>query len=168
MKLRASSKQNGEVEVNRSQNTGIVSRRSQQPKPARYDHSPSLPSGNKVSSLLTAEMRRKQQRGYLIQNRERLATGLIGTHVAAEEDKAGILIVTSLIRSSPADEAGIKCGDVFVKFGDFTKSNFLSLSDVPPLIQNSPGKAISTVLLRRVDPENLDSGGPPVVFWALC
>jgi len=118
-----------------------------------YTSSASLPSGNRVSTLLAAEQRRRQQRGFLIQNGDQTdsaSSELAPTTLQSEEEeKNGILFVAAIIKSSPADEAGMKCGDIFVKFGVFTKATFSSLSKIPPLIRDSAGKIIPTTVLRR-------------------
>jgi len=122
--------------------------------------SPPLNSGNRTSQLLNAELRRKQQRGFLIQSSandpsDELACSTLITWV---ENQCGFLFVTAIIKSSPADDAGIRCGDVFVKFGEYTKATFSNLSEIPPLIRDSVGKTIPTTILRQVNKEDIGAG----------
>jgi len=58
---------------------------------------------------------------------------------------ARVLVVCS---GSPADEAGIKQGDLITKFGSVDSSNFTSLKSISDIVEQSRDKAISVWLLR--------------------
>ena len=58
---------------------------------------------------------------------------------------AKIDIVTN---GSPANDAGLKVGDLIIEFGTQNVTNFKSLADIGQLVQNSQNRNVRVKLLR--------------------
>lgn len=71
----------------------------------------------------------------------------------------GFLVVTQLVKTSAADKAGLRVGDIFLKFGNITRESFPGLKSVANLVKQSANKTIPCIILRRVETE--DFGGCP-------
>ncbi|GAB6028419.1 26S proteasome non-ATPase regulatory subunit 9 [Chamberlinius hualienensis] len=56
---------------------------------------------------------------------------------------------------SPADEAGLKVGDIICEFGSVNKRNFSSVQDIGSLVQHSVGRSVGLVILRDRKKVNL-------------
>jgi len=65
-------------------------------------------------------------------------------------DQKGFMTCIQLIKSGPADQAGMKSGDVFTEFGNIAKESFEGLKSVANLVRRSANKTIQAVVLRRV------------------
>lgn len=61
----------------------------------------------------------------------------------------GFMYVCSIVKSSAADQCGLKCGDIIIQFGPLNKTNWNGLRDVPPLVQENMKKVIPITVLRR-------------------
>jgi hypothetical protein len=61
----------------------------------------------------------------------------------------GFMYVCSIVKSSAADQGGLKCGDIIVQFGPFNKNNFGGLRDIPPFVHENVKTPISITVLRR-------------------
>ena len=63
-------------------------------------------------------------------------------------DVTGFAAVDIVSRGSPAEEAGLKVGDVIVRFGSVTKSNFTGLGCVGEVVQHSANAGIRVEVVR--------------------
>lgn len=54
-------------------------------------------------------------------------------------------------RSSPAEAAGLKLGDVILQFGSVTKQNFTGLSAIGNVVKHSVGKPVNVLVKREND-----------------
>ncbi|MES1912309.1 MAG: hypothetical protein MHM6MM_004607 [Cercozoa sp. M6MM] len=74
------------------------------------------------------------------------------------------LVVTQMVKTSAADQAGLCVGDCFLRFGHLHKENFNSLRQVADLVRKSPNKVIHVQVLRQTPgvPEATVSGGVDV------
>jgi len=61
----------------------------------------------------------------------------------------GFMYVCSIVKSSAADQCGLKCGDIIIQFGPLNKTNWNGLRDVPPLVQENMKKVIPITVLRQ-------------------
>ena len=57
--------------------------------------------------------------------------------------------VDLISRTSPAETAGLKLGDVLIKFGSITKSNFTGLNAIGEVVRHSVGKSINITVKRN-------------------
>jgi len=71
-------------------------------------------------------------------------------------NKTGFLVCTQLVKTGGADKAGLQVGDIFVRLGNMTKSNFEGLKHVANFIRSSANVPIEAVVLRR---QNIDNRG---------
>lgn len=74
-------------------------------------------------------------------------------------NKTGFLVCTQLVKTGGADKAGLQVGDIFVRLGNMTKSNFEGLKDVANFIRSSANVPIEAVVLRRQNVENRGARG---------
>jgi len=57
--------------------------------------------------------------------------------------------VCSIVKSSAADQCGLRCGDIIIQFGHLNKMNWNGLRDIPPLVLENVKKVIPITVLRR-------------------
>ena len=67
---------------------------------------------------------------------------------APRENLSPFAAINLVSSESPAEQAGLKIGDLIIKFGSVTKHNFTSLSDVGKIVQHSKGQTVSVTVRR--------------------
>ena len=63
----------------------------------------------------------------------------------AAEPFARVLVV---VNGSPADQAGVKQGDLVARFGSVTKDNFTNLKNVSDVAESSRNRSVEVVVIR--------------------
>merc|ERR1712048_452151 len=66
----------------------------------------------------------------------------------AEQD--GFLVVTQLVKTGGADQGGVVVGDIFTKFGLYTKADRPSLQHIANYVRGHANTPIEVVVLRKV------------------
>jgi len=81
-----------------------------------------------------------------------------------DQSNLGFLVVTQLVKTGAADQAGLHVGDIFIKFGSITKSNFPGLKALAEIVRQSVSSSgIPAVVLRRME-ACVNDNGQPLVF----
>lgn len=70
----------------------------------------------------------------------------IGVQIMNNED--GAVLVDSVFQGSPAEEAGMKAGDIIIKIDDFDSSN-VSVSEASNKLRGKKGTEVDVVVLRN-------------------
>ncbi|WP_138268213.1 S41 family peptidase [Anaerofustis stercorihominis] len=70
----------------------------------------------------------------------------IGVQIMNNED--GAVLVDSVFQGSPAEEAGMKAGDIIIKIDDFDSSN-VSVSEASNKLRGKKGTKVDVVVLRN-------------------
>ena len=68
------------------------------------------------------------------------------SHFGVNDESEGLIVVDSVIPDGPANTAGVKRGDIFLKFGD---KEIHSLSDLVEQIANVKGTATTLEMIRN-------------------
>lgn len=58
--------------------------------------------------------------------------------------------VTTLVKDSPADLAGVQCGDIIVQFGEHCTDNFQGLKTFAAYVGRLSGCTVAIRILRRM------------------
>ncbi|XP_009861810.2 26S proteasome non-ATPase regulatory subunit 9-like [Ciona intestinalis] len=64
------------------------------------------------------------------------------------EVMVGFATLDLVSRDSPAEEAGLKVGDVIIEFGSVTSRNFQSIREIGDVVKHSVGRGLNIVVKR--------------------
>jgi len=87
--------------------------------------------------------RAREQKNNAKENQEDKEMADISTKLEA------FLRVDSVAEGSPSSQAGLKVGDLILKFGSISGENFNSLQDIASVVQHSKGTPVSVTVERQ-------------------
>ena len=77
------------------------------------------------------------------------------TSSSRDHSRRGFAAVDIVSRGSPAEEAGLKVGDVILSFGSISKHNFTGLQCVGEVVQHSVGRGIRVEIKRENEDDEI-------------
>jgi carboxyl-terminal processing protease len=104
--------------------------------------------GSRYTMYLSAEQNSQLQ--------ESMSGKYVGIGATVSMNKNGLVEITEVIQGSPAETAGIKAGDQFVKVNDQDVTAMKTVEDVAALVRGDAGTTVGLVMYRPSAAKNVE------------